>query len=1376
MDHSVQVLKFEPVLDDAGRFVHFMQFVLTDGKKEFYQAVGWLRVVLMRKFFRELRSLTELADDVVSTLYDPADGDRRIYGVYSISNIPDGPGLMQMYGVRGLGKTPQEALARARRDLEALRGVLEGKFRQIQLQPLTVEDAALFYEHLKRCRSVGTVLGHPVRRIAAGHASMDSWTRLAAQEQQEQMEVVVVACASVPFQVLCWMDPLSFEEINRMLVLTAREFSKFASERHGQKAMSVNVLVPLPVANTMQYVSDTTRSFGVTHGAQMADGRVHNDLAHFRHEDSRSTRGLDQHDDLTYASQETGHRREGIYEHQTGTRDFERTEHVDEHLDQRGTLEWQSGISRRVNYSGHEDSVFKLDDTQHGRVGEQQHIDEHEVSRTHLDRTGVLRESIDESGSRHEHLGMGYSFSERYSFGSRQTTTLSGGGASVQGSQSAYWDLQRTGGTQSRHGDETYSGDSSRHTDERGTQFALIDEAQEYTRAQGGLAGFGSEAYHGQYGSTTGRVGESRDISDVTSSESGSRSYDVSEQYSGFQSTRGAAGEVERTSQRFSQQVTQSVSGSGWRSGGGSYSADIDTSWSQHVDRTTHAHLVSDETADRTSALDRGIQREWTAQTSDVFVGQRDFRGTLASDVSEQGRTDSHLVQDSSIDRHVTGTESWQQTTRTARDTRYEQEATGASQSDLRRTATDRVSTDTMGRDVTGGAVVNQAQTAFLAAGTQQASRIIQAFGTYAVPYITAGLSRSFQTFDAEKDLAARWLEKQVERLRKGLDTGVFQASAWIAAYNDDDLARVATAMVGALREEEVVVPVHTRVPRDSAQAEDWHRHLLALYPCWEPEPVGLWNGIATAQEMTSDELAAIVHPLRVDGHGGISTSVEAIPPEIRVPPRTGGEIPLGFVVSSSDGKVLDRSYRLPAERIMHTLCIGKTGSGKSNALQHMVAAAVNFIRVDAMGRRIPVPVRANGVLDLPVTGQGYPLFGVTVFDPHGDWRRLAALVDPREVDFYSLYSRFRPLHFNPLRIPSPYIEPDAWAEVVAQRWAIAYSTGSAGFNLIRRAIMMLYREAGVYDPDTHQVNIDASRHVRMNDLAQKIQDIRSGKVQDRGAKSVSIQVMDNVLDKLWVFTSEAGGMAYEMFSAHEGATIESWMPERRVVILEGGFKDPNLGTFIMQTLASACFLHAQGRFNAHGHRAGTFPPHILVFEEAHTIMESEHQEGEVAQAVSAGGGNIWSRLAREGRKFGLYVWASAQSLVELPDGIRDSARMLVVLNIDHEKDIREAVVKMGRVPTGMTADIDWLRFFQRLPVGWGVVRLSPSATEADAMPFLVAFPNLDHVPVPDDVQLDFILRTAGLWASQPASRRTPVPPPSPPSPPSSPSVQFVYA
>ncbi len=93
---------------------------------------------------------------------------------------------------------------------------------------------------------------------------------------------------------------------------------------------------------------------------------------------------------MTYSACVAGHRREGIYEHQIGTRDYERLEHVDEHLDQRSALEWQSGISRRVGYIGHEDSLFKLDDTQHGRVEEHQHIDEHEVSRTHLAASSVL--------------------------------------------------------------------------------------------------------------------------------------------------------------------------------------------------------------------------------------------------------------------------------------------------------------------------------------------------------------------------------------------------------------------------------------------------------------------------------------------------------------------------------------------------------------------------------------------------------------------------------------------------------------------------------------------------------------------------------------------------------------------------------------------------------------------------------------------------------------------------------------------------------------------------------------------------------------------------------------------------------------------------
>ncbi len=60
------------------------------------------------------------------------------------------------------------------------------------------------------------------------------------------------------------MDPLSFEEINRDAGINRfAKLSKYASERHGQKSMNVNMIVPMPAANTMQYPADTTRTFGV---------------------------------------------------------------------------------------------------------------------------------------------------------------------------------------------------------------------------------------------------------------------------------------------------------------------------------------------------------------------------------------------------------------------------------------------------------------------------------------------------------------------------------------------------------------------------------------------------------------------------------------------------------------------------------------------------------------------------------------------------------------------------------------------------------------------------------------------------------------------------------------------------------------------------------------------------------------------------------------------------------------------------------------------------------------------------------------------------------------------------------------------------------
>jgi hypothetical protein len=1359
--HAITIRDFSPVLDDTGHTTPFFWFELETGDgRVFHQAVAWLRVHVVRKFFRQLKSLTELADDVASGLYDPGDGRNRIHGLYGLGNIPD-LGLVQMYGVRGFGRSREEALARARRDAYALTGVLEGKFRQIGLAPLTVEEASAFYDHLKRCRHLAAVVGQPVRRIAAGHASMDAWTRLSAQEQQEQMEVLATACADIPFQAMVWVDPLTFEEISRLLIITTQELSKWASEVKGNKSASVTAMIPALFRPTYEWFVAQDRTFGLTRGAQMSDGRVHHDITHLRHEASAGDHRLDQHDRLTYEGTEQGWRSERVHEEQTGVQDTALQEHIVEQMDQHSHLQWASHVDRTVAFEGRELTDVEQRARQLGQVQESQELHEHETAHTTIDRESLLREGIDErvSGQLNEDIHIGYGYGEHYSF-SRDAMMDTGSATNFRAQQARnYWDLRVARGDHRWDGEQT---EDWTRAGERHEQGDYIDH--EITAREGGDFNFGIRVY-GFGGAETQEAYDERSRNQFDHSVGFDGSEHIEVQRDGYLNTfdrvntQGRDGYQVGGHTEVDQIISSHQEGRGMFSGSGWRAMDIQTNFelTQHVDRVTRARYLAEESMERFADTERDIQREWTQEAQDFVLGKRAYAGVLSASLDESGTTASRLRQLSEIDRATRAHEEWGQVVDARRQIGYAQGQEGEQTTDLARAARSRDVVDAMGREVSTGPTLSQAQVAGLLSGTTRASRALSGFGSAGTPYLVAGIHRSFQTYDAQKDLIVTVLKKQQERLRVSLDTGLFLTHFWVGAYNDEDLRRVTAGAITALREEEVVSPLHIRFPRDEEQARDWYTHLLALHPCDEEEAVGPWNLEVSGETLTSDELGAIIHPLRVDGHGGISTGVSAIPPDIRTPGPTKGEISWGFVISPTTGKFTGQQFRTLAKQLMHLVCVGKTGSGKSNAFQYLTAQVMNNVRVDDEGNRIPVPVRdvpGWGVLPRTVGDHGHPYFGVTVFDPHGDWRRVALMVDPREVDFYSLYSDFRPLYFNPLRIPSPYIRPDVWAETVAQRWALAYSTGSAGFNLLRTAIMLLYREAGVYVPGTRQIDIDASRHVRLTDLAQKLADMREGKVKDRSTRAISVLVLDNILDKLWVYTAEAGGLAYELFSTHEGVTIETWMPERRLVILEGGFQDDNMRRFIMQLLASACFLHAQGRFKAHGHRAGTFPPHILVFEEAHAVMEREDQvDGEVAKAV-AGGKSIWSRLGQEGRKFGLYLWVNAQRLTGLPEGIRDSARFLTVLNIGNEKDIREAVIKMARIPTGITVDVTWMKFFQTLPFGWAAMRISPARSEEEAAPFLLAFPNLDDLPAPDDVQLDFVLRTAHLWG-----RVTAVPP-----------------
>jgi len=1436
--HSTLLRRMQAIPTTDGRYVRAFAFDLAEVNDAgrpfaFSQAVHFLRIHEVKKYFRQTKSLLELADDVASTCYDPGDGRNRRFVLYALANIlePERLGLMQMVGVRGFGADIDHALARAERDALAMRGVMEGKYRQIRMEPLTIEESVVFYEHLKRCRSLGAILGHPVPRIAAGHGDMNLRVRFNAQEMQEQLEIIAAACAEIPFLIMTWVDPLRFEEITNWLTLTARELSKWKSEVQGTKSIHLAAIIPSLFRPTFDYVSDSGRRLDALRSARYDHLHRRSDLTHLYREAVAERHELDQDDHVDYESRDHTARNEDLTGHENGHRDVHEQGAGREALDRVSHESWLTRRDVSAVETGTRRSMYTQTLHQRGDVSEAQHLDEHEQvgEDVHAERQAEftrdtnLTEQIHEQTRGQEHRSVRDEYGYRENYGGHETADFSGQ-RHAAGTRAGVVTHDRTGDEQvNRSAQEMRLAGGTQHQD--GRRASLVTDAHRWSneheetdghretrgmldtksgmdddhpdvsitreekahgpRAEGTIRLFGMEASGGgaQHDNITAtsrqthRV-ESRGLDEGYEDHRDRSAYedygghefssfddrkDYSEKgwqaaVSGERSSVRATGRDEygdsyRVQENFGGHESRSIAGS--RHGSGVRTDEINLSFDrrQDVDRQTHAHLTGTEqrsedvtrAIDRETTVDRGIERNWDLTQRNQAVENRAWTATVQLHSQETGVRDARVQEftqrqwESDVEQDY----GHDFTRQTQADIRTQSE--GESDTTLHRQGEMQAERAGSGREVTQGPTDARLQAQGVSALTTQGARILSGFGSAGMPYMSASVGKTMQTFDEYKRLVVTLLEKQLARLQAAQDTGLFHTHCWIGAYNDGDLTILGNAVVGALREESVVAPIMVRT-FDKERQEDLHQHLLCLHPCPEKETIGIMQMGVTSEMLTSNELGALTHPLRIDAHGGISTTVEAIPTTLRVPVHMKGETAWGWIVSPATGKVTRNQFRVPVQALMHLTCVGGSGSGKSNAAQWILAEIMNRCRVDETGRQIPARVRQVGPYnDIPdLKGDhGKPMLGATVFDPGGDWRRLALMVDPREVSFYSLTNpNFRPLYFNPLRIPSPYISPNRWAELVAKRWAIAYATGSTGFHAIKTAILHLYRERGVYVPRRGIINIEASADLRMTDLYDTLSAMRDEKRGKRSKQDISVGVLDRILEKMYDFTPEVGGEVYEMYSAHPGTTVEVWMAENQLTILEGSFEDDNLKAFIIALMGNACYLHAKGRYEAHGHRTTAFAPHILVFEEAHEVMESdERRMGDAASAVEKGT-TIWNKMFDQGRKFGLHVWGIGQRLSSLPKGLLSSSRITIIMGIDDEDDIKPAVVKMAKVTSAFGEDVPWMRFFQRMPVGYGVIKFSRMPRWVDQEPVLLKFPEIKVEP-PANAELDYILDMA---------------------------------
>ncbi len=1336
--------QFDLVLDaDESRLRAYL-LRLDDG-----QYVAWSPYFfrVLRREYRLRRSHLELTDDVISTLYDPRD-QVQVSAIYSLANLSH-HGLFQLYGGRAISHSATEAVRLAERGSARLISALKGRFRKSVITQLSVEEATAYYQHLLGCQWTAATLGLPVRRLTgAGISGSGALGQVIAADAEEQLEVIVAGLEDVPFAIQTILEPYLAQDITRILKLTADELSRFASMVHGSDSVNLSIAPGTLVSPVHAVLRQNVRSTGISNverrqSLESSARSLEASRSQGRTEWGREATSREEFQGHTATRYAAGARiTEEIGEHVVEETQLERTYSDRYNLSKSFSGAGVETVRTQGQQSAQQTGTRQQESETHSQAREEGTMTTDEIVNTAI--TGNRGASGNRSGAGSR------SGVESYSVGGQVTTVedrtfesdlhqasaRTFEGETQQGGRTQTWDqgVTATSGERGQSYDNTFD-----------RQHEGVSDVTRATETRGGGVNTGAipvvSAENTMHVERGGAIEQSRDYG----GETGTRQSDFTGREETYRSGTEHTNRQETTAGSGSENVVQNVEGTqrvtnvATTSGGGTRSSHesygYNEAYSYQEGYYDNSQMARRSERGWESEVDGVVRQQsdsdWQQATQDrtqgVVTTMRAYGGSYSESGVRSGHLSQqdHVVTDRQIDRVTDRQETgWRDEHREGTLDRYATEE-GRMEMEQQRLA----ETDAYQRVQSEGV---SGETGNFAGHSETFTR------GYAGPTGSSmfiGIGQNRQTLDAWRETLANLLTQQRERLVAGRDEGFFHNQTVLMAPDELTLERLIGAVLATWREENVVVPLSVRYG-DAAL-----RRAAMQFCLDERREDNPMHPYAWRQGMTANEVAAMVHPVRIDGKGGTSTSSVGWPDLLSMD-RGAGELELGYQISPATDAVTDLVLRVPLKDLMHMLIVGASGSGKSNSALHIVAQVINRLRENERGRRLPLPM--TGGIHVNGPEEGRPAVGVTVLDPTGEWRRLAHLLLSTEFRFYSLTPGPFHVPFNPVAIPSPFITPTEWVAAFAKRWAMAYATGSTGVSLIRKALTRLYEAHEVFEYP------ERSQSLSLTDLHAHAKTLHEELLRSR-EDNISAGVLKRILDKMEEFLP--GGISHEAFGRPATTDLEGYLWPYGATVIEGSFgEDEMLKAFIIGLLGTAIYYHVEGRYQDTISREGSLDvrTHLLVFEEAHVVMQGDDQKSQLDAVLEKAAG-VWDNFADRGRKYGLFTITLAQHWRGLPEGVVGSARIVIAQGINTVNDAEAAAAALGFRPGRSSMD-EMSPIIEKLldmPVGCGIFKRKrlPKSRETEQAAVGVNFPDISKIEPPTDGQLQYLLEHAGANA-----------------------------
>jgi|Deesub1362A_J573_1020465.scaffolds.fasta_scaffold05219_3 hypothetical protein len=298
-----------------------------------------------------------------------------------------------------------------------------------------------------------------------------------------------------------------------------------------------------------------------------------------------------------------------------------------------------------------------------------------------------------------------------------------------------------------------------------------------------------------------------------------------------------------------------------------------------------------------------------------------------------------------------------------------------------------------------------------------------------------------------------------------------------------------------------------------------------------------------------------------------------------------------------------------PSELLQHTVVVGRSGAGKTNALMALVLGILREKERPA----------------------------IWVFDWKRSWRELLATEEGKDFLVFTVGRSVSPFPFNPL-IPPPKVELDVWINLLLDIFSHAYFEGHGATSMLQRGLEGAYRLYGISGKERP-------------DLWPSLADVRSclEGIRTDQREALWLTSLNRALQRL---TFGGFGMG---LNVRRPFPLEELL--KRDVILElGALSDPDRA-FLCGALLLWIYqymLHREGKREE--------LELLIVFEESHFLFSRERaKEGET----------IIERLPRMVRELGVGLVLADQQPHLMSTQALANTYCKVAMNLAHEYDLR---------------------------------------------------------------------------------------------------------